>query len=456
MSSQNKGFWMVMGDKKAAFGHPSKIEPKRSRHCFVDSAEIDSLANKKQATEDANGKSSSGLSNAFTSWQSNSSFHSVPIQFLGGSFRSETRPVNFGEEKTFFMTDDFNARTKMSYGEDASFDLSISHSVEDSDTCLGFGGIKKVKVNGVKDCDNAQPSGSRNLDIQNVGNLHQACNREPESKSISTGQAFDTEGGVTLMGLTCDRAEAHIRSLDGPSCRVAVNATSISDSCNKDDTNVISFGGFLDEQDAIPANRPAREYGPLYDQSSVEVSVAADKTEMDVSNSNAIVNSPLVAKLKPESLSKKIPECRITRKETPNSFPSNVRNLISTGMLDGVPVKYTSVAREELRGVIKGFGYLCGCQSCDYTKVLNAHEFETHAGCKTKHPNKHIYFENGKTIYQIVQELKNTPESLLVDTIQTVFGSKINQKAFHSWKESFQAATRELQRIYGKEVLISP
>ncbi|KAL5055949.1 hypothetical protein RYX36_036631 [Vicia faba] len=106
---------------------------------------------------------------------------------------------------------------------------------------------------------------------------------------------------------------------------------------------------------------------------------------------------------------------------------------------------------KELRGIIKGSTYLCGCQSCNYSKGLNAYEFERHAGCKTKHPNNHIYFENGKTIYQIVQELRNSPESSLFDTIQTIFGAPINQKAFRIWKESFQAATRELQRIYGNE-----
>lgn len=75
---------------------------------------------------------------------------------------------------------------------------------------------------------------------------------------------------------------------------------------------------------------------------------------------------------------------------------------------------------------------------------------------------------------------------MLFDTIQTVFGAPIHQKAFRNWKgngnllstvhantftfvwyvtypnffiscqlypESFQAATRELQRIYGKEEL---
>ena len=66
--------------------------------------------------------------------------------------------------------------------------------------------------------------------------------------------------------------------------------------------------------------------------------------------------------------------------------------------------------------------------------MLNAYEFERHAGCKTKHPNNHIYFENGKTIYQIVQELRNTPESMLFDAIQTVFGAPINQKSFRIWK----------------------
>lgn len=68
--------------------------------------------------------------------------------------------------------------------------------------------------------------------------------------------------------------------------------------------------------------------------------------------------------------------------------------------------------------------------------MLNAYEFECHAGCKTKHPNNHIYFENGKTIYQITQELRSTPQSLLFETIQTVTGSPINQKAFQVWKGS--------------------
>lgn len=69
-------------------------------------------------------------------------------------------------------------------------------------------------------------------------------------------------------------------------------------------------------------------------------------------------------------------------------------------------------------------------------QVLNAYEFEQHANCKTKHPNNHIYFENGKTVYGVVQELKNTPQEKLFDAIQNVTGSDINHKNFNIWKGS--------------------
>lgn len=67
-------------------------------------------------------------------------------------------------------------------------------------------------------------------------------------------------------------------------------------------------------------------------------------------------------------------------------------------------------------------------------QALNAYEFERHGNCRTKHPNNHIYFDNGKTIYAVVQELKNTPQDMLFDAIQSVTGSPINQKNFRSWK----------------------
>ncbi|CAH2072831.1 unnamed protein product [Thlaspi arvense] len=145
-------------------------------------------------------------------------------------------------------------------------------------------------------------------------------------------------------------------------------------------------------------------------------------------------------------------DSKTARKGSTNTFPTNVKSLLSTGMFDGVTVKYYSWSREKnLKGLIKGTGYLCGCSGCNFNKVLNAYEFEQHANCKTKHPNNHIYFENGKTIYGVVQELKNTPQEKLFDAIQNVTGSDINHKNFNAWKASYHVASLELQRIYGKD-----
>lgn len=69
-----------------------------------------------------------------------------------------------------------------------------------------------------------------------------------------------------------------------------------------------------------------------------------------------------------------------------------------------------------------------------FLKALKACEFELHAGGKTKQPNSHIYFENGKTVTAAVQELRSTPEDKLFEVIQSVSGSPINQTKFCIWK----------------------
>ncbi|XP_031247597.1 uncharacterized protein LOC116126670 isoform X2 [Pistacia vera] len=459
----NKGFWMAKGpghiaDGDAAFDNPSRIEPKRPHQWFVSTGEAELFPNKKQAVQAPNDKSSVEISNANVPyWGNTSNFQSVPNQFIDRLLGSESaRTVGFTERNLSPVgTDDMRRKgIEEHFGEDASAGLSMSHAMEDSET-FSYGGYRKVKVNQVKDSNNGMhPPKEHSLDIDSNNDLStaHAYNKEIQSSYMTMGQAYNKEDdNVTLMGHTYSRGDVNIRSTGRTYGKVDDGAISFSDTYRKEDANIISFVGFDDEHDIIPVGQPISGYDPPY--SSVQTSEAASGKQLNASNVNAFAAVPRVAKSKLESVSKNKLELKSSRKEAPNSFPSNVRSLISTGMLDGVPVKYVSLSREELRGVIKGSGYLCGCQLCNYNKVLNAYEFERHAGCKTKHPNNHIYFENGKTIYQIVQELRSTPESLLFDTIQTVFGAPINQKSFRIWKESFQAATRELQRIYGKEEL---
>ncbi|KAI3750001.1 hypothetical protein L2E82_20625 [Cichorium intybus] len=407
MSFHEKGFWMGKGnghhmsDGDAMFGNSSRLESKRSHQWFADATEAELFPHKRQVIESPNSKTISGYPTSHLSWDnvSVSALQSSPNQFIDRLLASPDGNLN-----KKIIHDQVQLENGSSVG------LSMSYTIEDPDT-LNYGGIRKVKVNQVKETDNN------------------------ETNFITMGPNYNEDGNMTLMG--------HSYSGYDPAHRSTV-------STSKDEDNSLSFGGFQDDSE-MPINgyyvKAMNNYGLPFDQSTVKTLQSSEIKELDVSNVISVVNSPHGVKLKNKS------ESKPGRKEAPNSFPSNVRSLMATGILDGVPVKYVSLSREELRGIIKGSGYLCGCQLCNHSKALNAYEFERHAGCKTKHPNNHIYFESGKTIYQIVQELRSTPESLLFDAIQNVTGSPINQKAFRSWKESFQAATRELQRIYGKDEL---
>ena len=67
-------------------------------------------------------------------------------------------------------------------------------------------------------------------------------------------------------------------------------------------------------------------------------------------------------------------------------------------------------------------------------QILSAYEFEQHAGFKTRHPNNHIYLENGRPIYSVIQEIKSAPLSILDEVIKEVAGSCINVDSFEDWK----------------------
>lgn len=136
-------------------------------------------------------------------------------------------------------------------------------------------------------------------------------------------------------------------------------------------------------------------------------------------------------------------ELKMSKKVVPSSYPSNVKKLLSTGILNGARVKYVSSSSEnQLNGIISGGGYLCGCSTCNFTRVLTAYEFEYHAGVKTRHPNNHIYLENGRPIYSIVQELKTAPLGVLDEVIRDLAGSSVNEEYFQIWKASLQQNVR--------------
>ncbi|KAF4373476.1 hypothetical protein F8388_025170 [Cannabis sativa] len=412
----NQGFWVAKGnDGEMAYDDSSRIELKRSQQqWFVEGhPEVELVPNKKQAIEVPNGVHHpfSGMLNTSACV---SPWSSTPPGFHSWLYEPETaKTVGFdGSGK-------MNLERKVeedSFGNnDSSFGLSMPHALDDPRSSVTYGGLRKVKVSEVKDSENPM--------------------------FVSIGQAYsrDTDNDI-LSDNRFMSADQTFNKVEEESSISTSHAFNSGHSFNNGESTIISFGGYDDD-------RLVSSYELLMAQKMEEMN------EKKIANSNAeVLTTSHLTNSVAESVSKKKDDNKFLKKTQPNNFPSNVRSLLSTGMLDGVPVKYVAWSKEkELHGVIKGAGYLCGCQSCNFTKVINAYEFERHADCKTKHPNNHIYFENGKTVYGIVQELRSTPQNMLFDAIQTITGSPINQKSFRLWKESFLAATRELQRIYGTD-----
>ncbi|XP_076960776.1 uncharacterized protein LOC143637217 isoform X1 [Bidens hawaiensis] len=384
----------------------SRAEPKRSHNWFMDGNKAELFPNKKQAVEVINVPHP----NSYTALLNSNIYCENP-----SNFSSVAGQLQFSER---LLDNEPPRTTTNSFGIDSTFGG------------FSYGGIRKVKVSQVKDSDEFLADTFSRVDNSNISTITQSLIKEDDN-SISM-DAFNEQNSSLSMNLLFKTNDSDL---------------SMRHSFGED--NVISFGGLNDDADNISSSgRLVCNYDFLMGQSSVQR--ATEETGLSESTSDAVISGGHVISPSDSGLKKK--DQKVNKKIPPNNFPSNVRSLLSTGMLDGVPVKYVAWSREkELHGVIKGATYLCGCKSCTFSKAINAYEFERHAGCKTKHPNNHIYFENGKTVYGVVQELRNTPQNMLFEVIQRITGSQINQKSFRIWKESFLAATRELQRIYGKE-----
>ncbi|VVB02509.1 unnamed protein product [Arabis nemorensis] len=432
-------------------------------------------------------------------WGNTFGFQSIPGQFTERLFDTEsTRAVDIHDKTVHSVNTEKVILGRSGIEEpysDQSFALSMSHTLEEPRSAVSYGGIRKLKVSQVKDSDslvsstNAQNhvrTGNRSMSTSNVYRLDQnsmcmslAFGKEEEN---SIAESYERENGVFIsMGqqysnrdenialapyndsnsfasdLAFDKIDSNLISMgqtynnhvdesaaskgsifhkeSTSVCRDNVynsNSNAVQDSCSKGQSTLISFGGSNDDDDANNSGRIISSYEFLMSKSTPQLSETPISKDLVGSRTNALGSDGTFSSI---DVSAKKEETKVSKKVQSNSFPSNVRSLLSTGMLDGVPVKYISWSREkELHGVIKGSGYQCGCNSCNSSKVVNAYEFERHAGCKTKHPNNHIYFENGKTIYGIVQELRNTPQDMLFSVIPTMTGSSINQKSFRMWK----------------------
>lgn len=372
-SYESKGFWVLKNnehtsEEDSVYDHSIRDDSKRPHSWFVDSSRSEMFSNKKQAVQDpvGLGKSNVGL----PLWESSSVFQSVSNQFMDRLLGAEMppRPLLFGDRDRT-EAGSHHHQTKSiaeSYMEDTSVELSISNGVEVAGSCFGGGdGIRKLPVSRVKETMSTHVA----LDGHSRGKIEsssiQACSRENESSFINFALAGHPYGN--------------------------------------EDSHGITFGEINDEHGVGSSSNVVGNY-QSYVQDPIGTSDMVYGQETGSSQtSNGVVSEQQVAKPSLDPLPKNKAEAKTSKKEASTSFPSNVRSLISTGMLDGVPVKYVSLSREvkpkylatlticplvlesvncietilhqELRGVIKGSGYLCGCQTCDFTKVSQQKSF---------------------------------------------------------------------------------
>ncbi|KAI9085826.1 hypothetical protein K1719_032240 [Acacia pycnantha] len=508
MSFHDQESWMAktagsLNDGDMTYDNSSRVESKRFHQWFLDSPEVDLFPRKKQAVEVSSNNLLSGMySPNNNSWGNSSSLHSFNGHFSGQLYDPDASakalscenknisPINadklavrqkdnmepFGSDSLFIT------QTVDDHGSGHTYDMEVNNTV--SNTHVHSGGDYPTSTslpcnkgdenivsvdddygraynNFISICqtyskgDDGLSVGQTYKETCNTISMGQAFSKE-DSNMIAISQAYNkAEDNSISRHNIFNKGEDGTMSVNHAYHQDRNNKLSIAYTCNNRESTIISFGGCDDDDDGHvsigPSGRLISNYELLMGQSTTQRSDAVNAKELIISNSASLLSASLTSASGTGNVSQTKEESKISKKFPSNNFPSNVRSLLSTGMLDGVPVKYMAWSREELRGIIKGSGYLCSCQSCNYSKIINAYEFERHAGRKTKHPNNHIYFENGKTIYGIVQELRSTPQNMLFDVIQTITGSPINQKSFRIWKESFLAATRELQRIYGKD-----
>ncbi|XP_042021095.1 uncharacterized protein LOC121768630 isoform X2 [Salvia splendens] len=471
----------------------TRLDQKRPHQWFMDSFEQELSARKKQTVQPFKG-TSGPVAMESSLWHDDSNFQSESLtQNL-----FNPKPVqssNVADKNNPSNAASLNMERKEPgnlFGNDSSVYLTMSHAGNDS--LRMNSGPRKVKVNEARIPENCWPELGRSTSIHGEKNDVMMSAFQRSNNNMFTGPTYNTAAGTISVNPAYSKLDKSFVSLGSSSSKIDGNfmlfnqyyngpnkgdthitvqgrqdaavsslgalyhkenssILSMAEHSRKGDETTIVYGGFQNIVEEMErSGRLITSYGGLLNQSSAHSSEGlGQKDNTDQLSENDIPPSSS----RPDGAAKN--KVVKTKNGSSNNFPTNVKSLLSTGILDGVPVKYVSWSREKnLRGVVKGTGYMCSCKDCKLTKAVNAYEFERHAGCKTKHPNNHIYFENGKTIYAAVQELKNTPQEMLFDVMLNITGSAVNQKNFDIWKASYQAATKELKRIYGRDDLVAP
>ncbi|KAB1227407.1 Chromodomain-helicase-DNA-binding protein 4 [Morella rubra] len=116
-------------------------------------------------------------------------------------------------------------------------------------------------------------------------------------------------------------------------------------------------------------------------------------------------------------------------------FPAKLKDLLDTGILEAMRVKYVRGAKVRapgetgLQGVIKGSGILCYCGKCKGVEVVTPSLFELHAGSANKRPPEYIYLENGKTLRDVMNACVNASLDTMEELVRNAIGCSSLKKS---------------------------
>lgn len=245
------------------------------------------------------------------------------------------------DENVISMTNMFNREDDSLISMDQSYDkdgcrISIGQSYKINNNsiriryCLNKDAI--LMSNPFKDNDDVIPVGqSFSMDDNNV---------------TSIGQIFNKDIDDTLcIGQTDNNADDSSLSL-GHTCNTMSNrGLSMGLSFSTGESTVISFQGLNDFEEGSPSERLECSHDLLMGQSPVQNSEALDQKRLIDSSASLFASDAQMISQGDFSPNKKVDQ-KTNKKAPLNNFPSNVRSLLSTGIFDGVPVKYVSWSSE--------------------------------------------------------------------------------------------------------------
>ncbi|KAM7528022.1 hypothetical protein LguiB_031432 [Lonicera macranthoides] len=193
--------------------------------------------------------------------------------------------------------------------------------------------------------------------------------------------------------------------------------------CNEGDTSTVQLNVVGEGiGDKILPKKPRRRFtrSSLNPKVPLEVSGKEELNTEEVAESDAISSIYTTEKKLEMKMSKKIGLKR---------FPTKLKDLLDTGLLEGLPVRYLRGAKirgpteKGLRGEIQGSGILCYCDMCGGAEVVTPNQFELHAGSSNKRPPEYIFLENGNTLRDVLNACKVAPPEALEVTIKHATGS---------------------------------